>query len=102
MTTPEIDPTIWQKMTEWLWAVLLLPVGALWKKVDNSASKEEIKDIVKSIKDSMDSHAKDDKETRTEIRDTQKQIFQRLDQQDKLLTQIDTTLTLKLGDLRKK
>ena len=96
MTTPEIDPSIWKQMTEWLWAVLLLPVGALWKKVDNSASKEEIKDIVKSIKDSMDSHAKDDKETRTEIRDTQKQIFQRLDQQDKLLTQIDTTITLKL------
>lgn len=96
MTTPEIDPNIWQKMTEWLWAVLLLPLGGLWKKVDGSASKEELKDIVKSIKVSMDEHAAQDKETRTEIRDTQKQIFQRLDQQDKLLTQIDTTISLKL------
>ena len=100
MTTPELDPSIWKQMTEWLWAGLLIPVGALWKKVDGSASKTELKESVASIGATLDRHFEDDKMTRKEIRETQAEVFKRLDSLATTVTKIDTTLTLKLDDLQ--
>ena len=36
------DPEFWKQATGWLWSVLLIPVAVLWRKVDTSASKEEV------------------------------------------------------------
>lgn len=102
MTTPEIDPSIWKQMSEWLWGAMLVPVGILWKKVDGAASKTELKESVSAIGAALDRHAEDDKQTRAEIRETQMKIFERLDSLATSVTKIDTTLTLRMDDLKKK
>jgi hypothetical protein len=38
------DPGIWKQISEWLWAILLFPVAGLWKKVDASASRAELRE----------------------------------------------------------
>ena len=35
------DPN-WKDAFSYLWAVLLIPVGMVWRKVDGAASKEEL------------------------------------------------------------
>ena len=102
MPTPEIDPSIWKQMAEWAWGVVLLPIGVLWKKADGAASKSELKETVDSIGKALDRHAEDDKETRTEIRETQRKIFERLDAVATTVTKLDTTISLRLDDLRHK
>ena len=102
MPTPEIDPSIWKQMTEWLWGIVLLPIGVLWKKADGAASKVDLKDSVNAIGAALDRHAEDDKETRTEIRETQRKIFERLDAVATTVTKLDTTISLRLDDLRKR
>ena len=96
------DPGIWKQVSGWLWALLLPFVGVLWKKADNAASKDDLKNAVEAIGKSIDKHIEDDKETRIEIRDTQKSIFTRLDQQDKLLASVDTTVRLTREELMRK
>lgn len=38
----EGDPGFWKLAAEWLWAVVLIPLATIWKKVDGSASRAEL------------------------------------------------------------
>ena len=102
MPTPEIDPSIWKQMAEWAWGVVLLPIGVLWKKADGAASKSELKDSVSNIGEALKRHSEDVKETRMEFRDTTAEIFKKLDAVATTVTKLDTTISIRLDDLRHK
>ena len=43
------DPGLWKQISGWLWAVLAVPLAALWRKADNAATKQELKDAILSM-----------------------------------------------------
>ena len=45
------DPGIWAKVADWLWAVLAIPVAALWRKADGAATKEELAEATKTFRE---------------------------------------------------
>ena len=64
MSDPSIDPSFWKQISAWLWALLLLPVAALWKKVDNAASKDDLKEFIKASREADEM-----------LRETTKELF---------------------------
>ena len=38
--------SLWKQISSWLWAVLAVPLAALWKKADNAATRQELKETV--------------------------------------------------------
>ena len=44
------DPGFWKQAADYLWAVLLIPVAALWRKVDTSVSRDEL-NIAMNVRD---------------------------------------------------
>ena len=50
----ELDPGLWKTISGWLWAVLVIPLGALWRKVDGSVSKEELRDAIQAAQKASD------------------------------------------------
>lgn len=62
--TPPTDPSLWQSISGWLWAVLAIPLGILWKKSDGSIQKEDLR-----------LHVEDDAETHKQLRETMKNLF---------------------------
>lgn len=51
--TPDSDPNSLVELLKSLWALLLIPLGLLWRKVDNSASKEELTNAIKDNRDTV-------------------------------------------------
>ena len=90
----EGDPAFWKQMLGWLWALLLLPLGALWRRTENAVQKDDLKEIVSDIKRGAETHAESDRQTRAELRDVQSKIFDRLDQQSQALARIDATVNM--------
>jgi len=39
---PEPDPSLWTKISTWLWALPTAMIAIMWKKSDNAATKEEL------------------------------------------------------------
>ena len=60
------DPS-WKDFAGYLWAVLLIPVGMVWKKADGSASREELMALGKRIEESFETHRKEDRESFRQI-----------------------------------
>lgn len=58
------DPSLWQQISGWLWAVLVVPMKMLLTKVDSAASKEE---LAKAIRESEIAHG--------EFRTTMRTLF---------------------------
>ena len=56
------DPS-WKDFAGYLWAVLLIPVGMVWRKADNAASREELTAAVTEMKDAFETHRKEDRES---------------------------------------
>lgn len=62
------DPNFWQEAAKWIWGLLLVPVGMVWKKVDNSVQKDDFRDFCERF----DKHCEHD-------RDVQAKLFDRID-----------------------
>ena len=43
------DPGLWKQISGYLWAVLAVPLAALWRKADGAATKEELKDAMAAM-----------------------------------------------------
>ena len=63
MASPE--PDFWRTATDYLWGVLLIPVGMVWKRVDNSVQKDDFKDFISRF----DEHVKNDREVQAKLFD---------------------------------
>ena len=59
------DPGFWQDATKYLWSVLLIPVGIVWKRMENSVQKDDFKDFIARF----DQHVRDDRETQAKLFD---------------------------------
>ena len=59
------DPEFWQEAAKYLWGVLLIPVGIVWKKVDGAVQKDDLKDFISRF----DQHVRDDRETQAKLFD---------------------------------
>ena len=62
--TPDPDPGIWKQVSGYLWALLLIPIGVVWRKIDGSVQREQ-----------MSEHIREDKEAHLEFRDTMRILF---------------------------
>lgn len=58
----EADPSFWQTISGWLWALLAIPLKMLWSKADNAASKDDLAEAI-------DAAAKASSEARQTMRD---------------------------------
>lgn len=67
------DYGIWKQVSTWLWTLLAIPVAGMWRRLENSATKEEIAHIIRTI----DS-------TNTEWRETARTMFANADADRKL------------------
>lgn len=94
----EADPSLWKQVSGWLWAVLAAPIAMVWRRTENSVQKDELKDIVKDIRDSIKTHVEEDKQTRQELRGAQMKIFDKLDEIGEMATRSDATLRLLVKD----
>lgn len=63
MSSP--DPEFWQAAAKYLWGLLLIPVGVLWKKVEGSVQKDDFKDFIARF----DQHVRDDREVQAKLFD---------------------------------
>lgn len=52
----------WKEAAKWLWALLLIPVGIVWRKADGSMQREEFERHEKTFTESLESHRKEDRE----------------------------------------
>ena len=59
------DPSFWQDATKYLWSVLLIPVGVVWKRMENAVQKDDFKDFIARF----DQHVRDDRETQAKLFD---------------------------------
>ena len=59
------DPGFWKDITEWMAAVLLVPIGYVWKRVNGSVQKEDFKEFCARF----DQHCRDDRETQAKLFD---------------------------------
>ena len=91
-----MNDEIWKQISGWLWAVLLLPIAGLWRKVETSVSRQELKEGVDAMVKLLDTHIQQDKESFGAMRETQEKIFDKLDRQSDLLARLDTTINLTL------
>ena len=65
----DTDPGLWKQLSGWLWAVLTVPLAMLWKKADNAASKDDLKD-----------HLAMDAVMHREVKDTAAKLFENAEQ----------------------
>ena len=63
MASPE--PDFWRIAADYVWGILLIPVGMVWKKVENSVQKDDFKDFISRF----DEHAKNDREVQAKLFD---------------------------------
>ncbi len=59
------DPSFLQDAIKYLWGLLLIPVGIIWKKVDQSVQKDDFKEFCARF----DQHCRDDRETQAKLFD---------------------------------
>ena len=50
----DTDPGFWKQAAGWLWTLLAIPLGALWRKVDGAVSKEELRDAIHAAQKASD------------------------------------------------
>lgn len=81
-----MTPDDFKEASKFLWTLMLLPVGMVWKKVNGAVQKEDFKESMKEMTDSLKDHAEKDRETFIKL-------FEKLEQQGKGIERIETTLT---------
>jgi hypothetical protein len=64
----ESDPGMWKQISGWLWGILLIPFGLLWRKADNAVSKEEFNEALARQRN-------ENREEHRDFRDTMKELF---------------------------
>jgi hypothetical protein len=89
----ENDPDFWKQISGWLWAVLALPVAALWKKVENSMPKDEFSRYATEVKEAIKEHASDDEKNFERHRQMFIDLFEKIEKQGNGIERIETTLT---------
>ena len=87
------DPDFWKDMVGWLWAILLLPVGKLWTKVEGAMQKEDFTKYAAEVKDTFKAHAEVDERNAEQTRQSLMDIFERLDEQGKGIARIETAVS---------
>jgi hypothetical protein len=41
--------SMWKDIATWMWALLLMPVSSLWKKMESAVTKAELADVIKAL-----------------------------------------------------
>lgn len=59
------DPSGWEEAFKYLWSVLLLPIGMVWKKMDGAVQKDDFREFM----DRFDKHCDQDRETQAKLFD---------------------------------
>jgi hypothetical protein len=72
MSSP--DPSFLQDVAKYLWSVLLIPVGILWKKADNAVSKDDFRE-----------YAKEAREAHLELRNSLRDLYKNAESDRKLV-----------------
>jgi hypothetical protein len=75
-----MTPDDLKEASKFLWAVLLLPVGMVWKKVNGAVQKEDFKDYSNEVKEVIKAHAEQDEKKFDQQRETMLAIFKKLDE----------------------
>ena len=87
------DPDFWKDIANWLWALLLLPVGTLWRKVMGAVQKDDFNRYAAEVKDTFKTHAEIDEKNAEKTRQSLIDIFQRLDEQGQGIARIETAIS---------
>ena len=93
----DLDPGLWKQLNSWLWGLLLLPLGILWKKADGAVQKDELSKYAAEVKDVIKEHAANDEKVAERTRQSLIDIFERLEKQGNGIERIETTLTFIKG-----
>lgn len=64
----ESDPGFWRLLGDWLWGLLLIPVGLVWRKADSAVSKAE-------FQEELQRHRNENREEHRDFRETMKELF---------------------------
>ncbi len=93
MSSP--DPGFWQQAANYLWGVLLIPVGMLWKKADGAIQRDEFKE-----------YAKEAREAHAELRESLRDLYRNAEADRKLVRdgfdQVNKSITDARFDLLEK
>lgn len=46
----ETDLTLWEQAAKWAWAMLVVPLGWIWRRAADSVSKDDFKEVKDSVK----------------------------------------------------
>ena len=88
-----LGPDDWKELSKFLWAGMLLPIGYVWKRVNNSVDKEDFKDAIEDIKEVIEKHTSADEKANDRVRDNLSDIFKRLEAQGRGIERIETAIT---------
>lgn len=98
----------WKDIASWLWALLLLPIGTIWKRTQNAVQKDDFTKAIDKIEATIDRHAgnalatcervesalirhmEDDSTTFREMRAIHSELFERAAENRTILERIDT------------
>ena len=87
------DPDFWKDIANWLWALLLLPVGTLWRRVMGAMPKDDFNRYALEVKETLKSHSEVDERNAEQTRQSLINIFERLDEQGKGIARIETAVS---------
>ena len=74
MTPPE-DPGFLTHVVQYLWSLLLIPLGIIWHKADNAASTKDMKEACGKNERQLENAISAMTAATKESRDTMKQLF---------------------------
>lgn len=87
------DTGFWKDMAGWLWAILLLPVGKLWTRVEGAVQKDDFTKYALEVKETFKAHTEIDEKNAEKTRQSLIDIFQRLDEHGKGIARIETAVS---------
>lgn len=90
------DPSLWELAAKWLWGLLLIPFGLLWKKADSAVQKPEIDAMWKAIDRRRETH--DD--LLKQLREHERRDDDRFERTEKANRDRHDELVTLIGDMR--
>ena len=79
------DPSLWQTISGWLWALLAVPLKMLWNKAENAATKQELTKAVDSMSTGIE-----------QMRNTSKELFKAAEEDRKETRQMAMSIESKI------
>jgi hypothetical protein len=95
--TPE-DPGLWKQISSWLWAILAIPVAALWRKVDAAASKQDLKDAMDACEAANETLRTSTVKLFENAEQDRRRFEERFSKMQDMIHGIHVEVLLKLGD----